>query len=73
MFGIPTLISCEVVASSGISEAGYVNAGLAKVGIITVGTGATSANIMLVQDRDTGQPRRFGFVEINNDKKLGAL
>lgn len=31
--------------------------------------GATTANITLVQDRDTGQPRGFGFVEISNDEE----
>jgi cold-inducible RNA-binding protein len=29
--------------------------------------GITPANVTLVQDRFTGQPRGFGFVEVNND------
>ena len=29
--------------------------------------GATLANVSLVTDKFTGQPRGFGFVEINND------
>lgn len=29
--------------------------------------GVTSANVTLVRDRFTGQPRGFGFVEMNND------
>jgi RNA recognition motif-containing protein len=29
--------------------------------------GVTPANVTLVQDRFTGQPRGFGFVEVNND------
>jgi cold-inducible RNA-binding protein len=33
--------------------------------------GATLASVSLVQDRDTGQPRGFGFVEINNDEEAG--
>ncbi len=29
--------------------------------------GVTSANVTLVRDRFTGQPRGFGFVEVNSD------
>jgi RNA recognition motif-containing protein len=29
--------------------------------------GVTAANVTLVQDRFSGQPRGFGFVEVNND------
>jgi cold-inducible RNA-binding protein len=29
--------------------------------------GVTPANVTLVRDRFTGQPRGFGFVEVNND------
>jgi RNA recognition motif-containing protein len=29
--------------------------------------GVTSANVTLVRDRFTGQPRGFGFVEVSND------
>lgn len=31
--------------------------------------GATVASVSLVKDRDTGQLRGFGFVEINNDEE----
>lgn len=31
--------------------------------------GATVANVTLVTDKFTGQPRGFGFVEINNDEE----
>jgi cold-inducible RNA-binding protein len=31
--------------------------------------GATAASVSLVKDRDSGQPRGFGFVEINNDEE----
>ena len=31
--------------------------------------GATVANITIVKDRDTGQPRGFGFIEIDNDEE----
>ncbi len=31
--------------------------------------GVTPANITLVRDRFSGQPRGFGFVEINNDEE----
>jgi len=31
--------------------------------------GAAPANVSLVMDRDTGEPRGFGFVEINNDEE----
>ena len=31
--------------------------------------GATVANVTIVKDRDTGQPRGFGFVEIDNDEE----
>jgi RNA recognition motif-containing protein len=30
-------------------------------------TGVTPANVTLVRDRFTGQPRGFGFVEVNSD------
>jgi len=33
------------------------------------GAGATVANVTLVTDKFTGQPRGFGFVEINNDEE----
>jgi len=33
--------------------------------------GATVTNVTLVQDRETGQPRGFGFVEVNNDEEAG--
>jgi cold-inducible RNA-binding protein len=33
------------------------------------GAGATVANVSLVTDKFTGQPRGFGFVEINNDEE----
>ncbi len=31
--------------------------------------GATGARVSLVKDRDSGQPRGFGFVEIDNDEE----
>ena len=30
-------------------------------------TGVTTANVTLVRDRFSGQPRGFGFVEVNSD------
>jgi len=33
--------------------------------------GATVANVSLITDKFTGQPRGFGFVEINNDEEAG--
>jgi cold-inducible RNA-binding protein len=33
------------------------------------GAGANIANVTLVTDKFTGQPRGFGFVEINNDEE----
>ena len=33
--------------------------------------GVTPANITLVRDRFSGQPRGFGFVEVNNDDDAG--
>jgi RNA recognition motif-containing protein len=32
-------------------------------------TGVTTANVTLVRDRFSGQPRGFGFVEVNNDEE----
>src|SRR3984957_18158832 len=32
-------------------------------------TGVTAANVTLVRGRFSGQPRGFGFVEINNDEE----
>jgi RNA recognition motif-containing protein len=32
-------------------------------------SGVTAANITLVRDRFSGQPRGFGFVEINSDEE----
>ena len=36
-----------------------------------VQTGVTPANVTLVRDRFSGQPRGFGFVEVNNDEDAG--
>ena len=33
--------------------------------------GVTPANVTLVRDRFSGQPRGFGFVEVNNDDDAG--
>ena len=33
--------------------------------------GVTSSNVTLVRDRFSGQPRGFGFVEVNNDEDAG--
>jgi RNA recognition motif-containing protein len=33
--------------------------------------GVTPANVTLVRDRFSGQPRGFGFVEVNNDEDAG--
>ena len=33
--------------------------------------GVSPANITLVRDRFSGQPRGFGFVEVNNDDEAG--
>ena len=33
--------------------------------------GATAASVSLVTDKFSGQPRGFGFVEINNDEEAG--
>ena len=35
--------------------------------------GATSASVSLVKDRDSGQPRGFGFVEVDNDEEAARL
>ena len=32
-------------------------------------TGVTTANVTLVRDRFSGQPRGFGFVEVNSDEE----
>ena len=34
--------------------------------------GVTPANVTLVRDRFSGQPRGFGFVEVNNDEDAGT-
>jgi RNA recognition motif-containing protein len=36
-----------------------------------VQAGVTPANVTLVRDRFSGQPRGFGFVEVNNDDEAG--
>ena len=35
--------------------------------------GATVASVSLVTDKFTGQPRGFGFVEINNDEEASRV
>jgi cold-inducible RNA-binding protein len=35
--------------------------------------GATGARVSLVKDRDSGQPRGFGFVEVDNDEEAARL
>jgi hypothetical protein len=35
--------------------------------------GATGANVSLVTDKFTGQPRGFAFVEINNDEEAARV
>jgi cold-inducible RNA-binding protein len=35
--------------------------------------GATGARVSLVKDRDSGQPRGFGFVEIDNDEEAARV
>src|SRR5207302_10885157 len=35
--------------------------------------GATEASVSLVKDRDSGQPRGFAFVEINNDEEADRV
>ena len=35
--------------------------------------GATGARVSLVTDRDSGQPRGFAFVEINNDEEAARV
>jgi cold-inducible RNA-binding protein len=37
------------------------------------GAGATVANMTLVTDKFTGQPRGFAFVEINNDEEAARV
>ncbi len=37
------------------------------------GAGATVANLSLVTDKFTGQPRGFAFVEINNDEEAARV
>jgi cold-inducible RNA-binding protein len=35
--------------------------------------GATAASVNVVKDRDSGQPRGFAFVEINNDEEAARV
>src|SRR3984893_15685397 len=40
-----------------------------QVSTLFTQTGVTTANVTLVRDRFSGQPRGFGFVEVNNDEE----
>jgi cold-inducible RNA-binding protein len=40
-----------------------------QIGTLFTQTGVTVANITLVRDRFSGQPRGFGFAEINSDEE----
>ena len=40
-----------------------------QVSTLFTQTGVTAANVTLVRDRFSGQPRGFGFVEISNDEE----
>src|SRR6202795_427807 len=40
-----------------------------QVSVLFSQTGVTTANVTLVRDRFSGQPRGFGFVEVTNDEE----
>jgi RNA recognition motif-containing protein len=40
-----------------------------QVSALFTQTGVTAANVTLVRDRFSGQPRGFGFVEVNSDEE----
>ena len=40
-----------------------------QVNALFTETGVTAANVTLVRDRFSGQPRGFGFVEVNVDEE----